>query len=264
MPGNTPLLGRRTASRTAPGSVQPLHTPTSPPSRRLTLPIPPCAGVFVTGLQFGTPPQTVQLLIDTGSGITHLAGKGCGSSCGLGLPPTAGFDPAASSSAARVACDERCSCPQCECQTQGVAEPYCVFRIAYGAPLGGRWKGCSLVPNCYAVAAWPFVPQRCLLDCCQRGSGCCIARNPPALLPPLCALAVQPWETAAAGPSGATRCGGRAVPPAPRCVPGQPAPHWAAVLVAPTSRACPAPSTCDASGGHGRRRVSQHQPHIWH
>lgn len=121
--------------------MQPPHMPTGSPTP-CYLP-PPCAGVFVTGLQFGTPPQTVQLLIDTGSGITHLAGKGCGSSCGLGLPPTAGFDAAASSTAERLPCDERCSCPQCECQTQGVVEPYCVFRIAYGAPRG-RSRGCPL------------------------------------------------------------------------------------------------------------------------
>lgn len=98
------------------------------------------AGVFVTGLQFGTSPQTLQLLIDTGSGITHVAGRGCGSSCGVGLSPAAGYDAQASSTAQRLPCDERCSCPQCECQTQGVEEPYCVFRIAYGG-----WRGWTVV-----------------------------------------------------------------------------------------------------------------------
>lgn len=112
----------------------------SPPLHHSPL---PSAGVFVTGLQFGTPPQTLQLLIDTGSGVTHVAGRGCGSSCGVGLSPSAGFDAQGSSTAQRVPCDEQCSCPQCECQTQGVEEPYCVFRIAYGGRGGCVFRQCG-------------------------------------------------------------------------------------------------------------------------
>ncbi len=161
-------------------------------------------GVFVTGLQFGTPPQTLQLLIDTGSGITHVAGRGCGSSCGVGLSPEAGYDSQASSTAQRLPCDERCSCPQCECQTQGVEEPYCVFRIAYGARVHG-WM-CGLLLE---LASLPFLesPEGCwgrpwppgfpawLLLCTAVPS---VAE---ATHPASCA---QPWATAAAAHSGPT------------------------------------------------------------
>ena len=106
-------------------------------------PVNPCihrrhAGVFVTGLQIGTPPQEAQLLVDTGSGVTHVAGKGCGSACGIGLPPDVGFDAAASSSARVLPCGEQCSCPQCTCGLTPDGERACVYSLRYGAPpLGG-------------------------------------------------------------------------------------------------------------------------------
>lgn len=93
-------------------------------------------GVFVTGLGFGTPPQQLQLLIDTGSGITHVAGKGCGSSCGLQLSEDAGYDAAASSTARAVPCGDECSCKQCSCQYTA-AGGQCVYYLGYGE-LGKR------------------------------------------------------------------------------------------------------------------------------
>jgi hypothetical protein len=92
--------------------------------------------VFVTGLGFGAPQQQLQLLIDTGSGITHIAGTGCGSSCGVGLAEDRGYNASASSTAARVGCGASCSCPSCMCQTMGVEEPYCAYRQQYGG-----WQG---------------------------------------------------------------------------------------------------------------------------
>lgn len=66
------------------------------------------AGVFITGLVFGTPGQQLQLLVDTGSGVTHVAGQGCGSACGLGLPPSAGYNASASSTSRVMRCGDGC------------------------------------------------------------------------------------------------------------------------------------------------------------
>ena len=112
----------------------------------------PTAGVFITGLEFGTPPQPLQLLIDTGSGITHIASTGCGSSCGIGLAESRGYNFSASSTAAEVPCGEMCSCAYCSCDTLGRQEPACAYQLAYGT---------QRPPCSSAAAAWrrPALPR---------------------------------------------------------------------------------------------------------
>lgn len=87
--------------------------------------------MFIAGLDIGTPPQKLNLLIDTGSGIVHVAGKGCGSSCGLGLSEASGYDLNASSTGAVVPCGEMCSCPRCTCSTQADGGPTCSYMLSY-------------------------------------------------------------------------------------------------------------------------------------
>lgn len=105
----------------------------------------PAPGVFITGLDFGTPPQELQLLIDTGSGITHVAGAGCGSSCGLGLPETAGYNASASSTSQAVPCGDACSCPHCLCATEGMQEPSCAYGLQYGGWRQGEKMCCAML-----------------------------------------------------------------------------------------------------------------------
>lgn len=88
-------------------------------------------GVFIAGLQFGTPPQNIPLLIDTGSSVTHIAGIGCGSSCGVGLPNTIGYNLSASSTGQRVPCGDSCLCSGlCSCDVSSNSHG-CAYTISY-------------------------------------------------------------------------------------------------------------------------------------
>ena len=86
----------------------------------------------MAGISFGTPGQELQLLVDTGSGVTHVAGAGCGSACGLGLPESAGYNASASTTAQLVPCGDECSCRQCACEPEAEGGAgRCRYRLAY-------------------------------------------------------------------------------------------------------------------------------------
>jgi hypothetical protein len=85
-------------------------------------------GVFTVPLSIGTPPQTLEAIVDTGSTLTAFTCAGCAlGECGTSHGV---FDPDASSSAARLACtDAACACgtPACTCG----AGDACAYRRVY-------------------------------------------------------------------------------------------------------------------------------------
>ncbi len=105
-----------------------------------TMPFPPS---WATRLAVGTPPQTFQAMMDTGSGLVWLPSKGCGTNCSQGLPADAGFDASASSTFHSVGCDDpSCNasfCQECACSTSQPGS--CGYSLEYmeGGTAVGAW-----------------------------------------------------------------------------------------------------------------------------
>lgn len=150
----------------------------------------------MTGLDVGTPSQSVQLLIDTGSGVTHVASKGCGSACGLLLPPTVGFNASASSTAQALPCGARCSCPQCTCSTQGAGGPSCVYSLRY---VDGSSSSGGLISD---VIDWAGRPVEQLFGLEARQTGKVQGQSIQGL------LALDRTPTSFIGQVGASAAGG--------------------------------------------------------
>ena len=88
-------------------------------------------------------------MIDTGSGVTHLAGAGCGSTCGLGLSEADGYNLSASSTGVVVGCGDECGCMQCQCDTLGSGEASCSYQLFYGESL--------LEGRLQILESWPYL-----------------------------------------------------------------------------------------------------------
>lgn len=112
-------------------------------------------GVFIAGLDFGSPGQALPLLIDTGSGMTHVAGAGCGSACGTGLPKAVGYNLSASATGARLPCGDDCGCALCDCSYGEDGESHCTYAISY---LDQSSSTGSLVSDVVAVSGTDSPP----------------------------------------------------------------------------------------------------------
>jgi len=85
-------------------------------------------GVFTVPLSLGSPPQTLEAIVDTGSTLTAFTCAGCPlGECGTDHGV---FDPEASATATRLACDDaacECGSPACACGEAG----QCAYRRMY-------------------------------------------------------------------------------------------------------------------------------------
>jgi len=129
-------------------------------------------GVFTVPLALGSPPQTLDTIVDTGSSLTAFTCAGCAlGECGTSHGV---FDPDASSTAVRLACtDAACVCgsPACTCGLDGA----CAYRRVYAESSSTSGvmvaDGLALPPGLAPGAGAGNATARMVFGCATRETG---------------------------------------------------------------------------------------------